>query len=117
MRNEVGNFQSALLGQIQPALTGVSGDGPATAGPGMVTATMPHCVLPSARHRRMLPATRPETGRAMFNLRSLDLNLLTVFEAIYELGNVTDEIAAFLWAIAHEVEPAAVATGISSTRC
>jgi DNA-binding transcriptional LysR family regulator len=25
----------------------------------------------------------------MFNLRSLDLNLLTVFEAIYELGNVS----------------------------
>ena len=25
-------------------------------------------------------------GRAMFNLRSLDLNLLTVFEAIHELG-------------------------------
>jgi DNA-binding transcriptional LysR family regulator len=29
-----------------------------------------------------------EGGRAMFNLRSLDLNLLTVFEAIYELGTV-----------------------------
>jgi DNA-binding transcriptional LysR family regulator len=28
-------------------------------------------------------------GRAMFNLRSLDLNLLTVFEAIYELGTVS----------------------------
>src|SRR5215471_5234745 len=27
-------------------------------------------------------------GRAMFNLRSLDLNLLTIFEAIYELGTV-----------------------------
>jgi hypothetical protein len=26
----------------------------------------------------------------MFNLRSLDLNLLTVFEAIYELGNVSN---------------------------
>jgi DNA-binding transcriptional LysR family regulator len=26
----------------------------------------------------------------MFNLRNLDLNLLTVFEAIYELGNVSD---------------------------
>src|SRR6516164_9647860 len=26
---------------------------------------------------------------AMFNLRSLDLNLLTVFEAIYELGTVS----------------------------
>jgi DNA-binding transcriptional LysR family regulator len=25
----------------------------------------------------------------MFNLRSLDLNLLTVFEAIYELGSVS----------------------------
>jgi len=25
----------------------------------------------------------------MFNLRSLDLNLLTVFEAIYELGTVS----------------------------
>jgi hypothetical protein len=30
---------------------------------------------------------------------------------------IAREIAAFLWAIAHEVEPAAVATGISSTRC
>ena len=28
-------------------------------------------------------------ARAMFNLRSLDLNLLTVFEAIYELGTVS----------------------------
>jgi len=26
----------------------------------------------------------------MFNLRNLDLNLLTVFEAVYELGNVSD---------------------------
>ena len=25
----------------------------------------------------------------MFNLRSLDLNLLTVFEAVYELGTVS----------------------------
>lgn len=25
----------------------------------------------------------------MFNLRSLDLNLLTVFEAIYEVGSVS----------------------------
>jgi DNA-binding transcriptional LysR family regulator len=28
-------------------------------------------------------------GRAVFNLRSVDLNLLTVFEAIYEVGTVT----------------------------
>ena len=28
-------------------------------------------------------------GSAMINLRSLDLNLLTVFEAIYEIGTVT----------------------------
>jgi DNA-binding transcriptional LysR family regulator len=28
-------------------------------------------------------------GRAVFNLRSVDLNLLTVFEAIYELGTVS----------------------------
>lgn len=28
-------------------------------------------------------------GGAMFNLRSLDLNLLTVFEAVYELGTVS----------------------------
>jgi DNA-binding transcriptional LysR family regulator len=33
---------------------------------------------------------RVETGGSgMFNLRSLDLNLLTVFEAIYELGSVS----------------------------
>src|SRR5262249_9003106 len=28
-------------------------------------------------------------GRTMFNLRSVDLNLLTVFEAVYEAGTVT----------------------------
>jgi hypothetical protein len=28
-------------------------------------------------------------GRAVFNLRSLDLNLLTVFEAIYEVDTVS----------------------------
>ena len=30
----------------------------------------------------------------MFNLRSLDLNLLTVFEAIYEVGTVAPLIAS-----------------------
>ncbi len=32
---------------------------------------------------------RQESGRVLFNLRSLDLNLLTVFEAIYEHGTVS----------------------------
>src|SRR5215472_15763302 len=36
------------------------------------------------------PPPTPGPGRrTMFNLRSLDLNLLTVFEAIYELGSVS----------------------------
>src|SRR5215472_8707966 len=36
------------------------------------------------------PPPTPGPGRrTMFNLRSLDLNLLTVFEAIYELGTVS----------------------------
>ena len=36
-------------------------------------------------------APRSNQGsRVMFNLRSLDLNLLTVFEAIYELGTVSN---------------------------
>ena len=39
----------------------------------------------SARERRDLTSG----PSAMFNLRSLDLNLLTVFEAIYELGTVS----------------------------
>jgi DNA-binding transcriptional LysR family regulator len=38
----------------------------------------------------LLPDRTSQIGwRIMFNLRSLDLNLLTVFEAIYELGSVS----------------------------
>ena len=37
--------------------------------------------------RRLVSESRKE--HVMFNLRSLDLNLLTVFEAIYEVGTVT----------------------------
>jgi DNA-binding transcriptional LysR family regulator len=32
---------------------------------------------------------RKSGGRTMFNLRSLDLNLLTIFEAIYDIGTVS----------------------------
>ena len=34
-------------------------------------------------------AAKVEEGHVMFDLRKIDLNLLTVFEAIYELGNVS----------------------------
>jgi DNA-binding transcriptional LysR family regulator len=44
----------------------------------------------------------------MFNLRSLDLNLLTVFEAIYELGTVggaADRLALSQSATSHALSP------------
>jgi DNA-binding transcriptional LysR family regulator len=43
---------------------------------------------PDGRPTRLSSATSKKR-RALFNLRSLDLNLLTVFEAIYELGTVS----------------------------
>ncbi len=41
------------------------------------------------RPTRISSPTSKIGSRALFNLRSLDLNLLTVFEAIYELGTVS----------------------------
>src|SRR5215470_2708556 len=48
-------------------------------------------MLPATRLTRLGSAANVKRGEAaVFNLRSLDLNLLTVFEAIYELGTVSD---------------------------
>jgi DNA-binding transcriptional LysR family regulator len=44
---------------------------------------------PEGRPTNVSGATSKIWRRALFNLRSLDLNLLTVFEAIYELGTVS----------------------------
>jgi hypothetical protein len=47
---------------------------------------------------------QPQERHVVFNLRSLDLNLLTVFEAIYEIGTVSgaaDRVALSQSATSH----------------
>ncbi len=46
------------------------------------------CFPADGRPTKVSSATSKIESRALFNLRSLDLNLLTVFEAIYEVGTV-----------------------------
>jgi hypothetical protein len=52
---------------------------------------------PASRHAPGALGSADSTSRiggAPFNLRSLDLNLLTVFEAIYEVGTVSGAVIA-----------------------